>query len=391
MIFSSRKSNFEANRHGIKALLSTSEAVTSSSRASGAAVVSSWARELDGAPAELPPNAALGLAIGQAAAGQRSIVALCGADLLEVQAALVRSSGNHIPLVIRHHARYGDETGHRPYLTMRDSGCFQLMAGDLQEALDLELIAHRIAERALVPGICSQDVASGPSDVFTVRLPDPEGVAEFLGRPEDAIESPTPSQKLVFGESRRRIPRLLDLDRPAGMGARLDDAAGGRSLAGQGAYFLDHVETIARDAFDEYGRLTGRLYQAVDGYRIEDADYVVVAQGAVCEPLRHAVDSHRSRGSKVGLVVLRMLRPFPGAQLCSMLRGKKKVTVLETVTGAMAGDPPLAGEIRRSFDRAIENGQTEAGTPVHAGYPRFARPSDRPAIYSAISSSGGLT
>src|SRR5512132_2255743 len=89
--------------------------------------------------------------------------------------------------------------GHDDYHAVDDTGFFQLFAKDVQEAADLNLIAHRVAELALNPGIVAQDGFLTSHVLEALRLPERDLVREFLGDPRDVIDSPTPSQRLVFG------------------------------------------------------------------------------------------------------------------------------------------------------------------------------------------------
>ncbi len=371
---------------GVRSAVPASDALQSAELQAGSSVLSTLRVKADGrAVGDLAPAAAAGKLIGQSSAGMRSTGFLKGTELAQVQSAVSQSAGNHVPFTIHHVCT--PSGGHDAFFAMRDSGCFLLFATNLQEVVDFGLIAHRIAEHSLLPGICSNDVFGESNEVMTARLVESGLAADFLGSPDDTLTSPTPSQRILFGDTRRRVPRFLDVDRPIGMGARLDRTAGSRALAGQGVYFFDHVPSIADEAFDEFARLTGRRYQPVSGYRTDDAQYVVVAMGAVCESLRWVVDQERAQGRKVGLVVIHMFRPFPGAELCKLLKGKKRVTVLESVHRAFAQNPPIAAEIRASLDRANENGLYDEGTLPHPEYPRFAVPSDRPELYSGITTS----
>ena len=108
--------------------------------------------------------------------------------------------------------------GHDDYHAVDDTGFFQLFAKDVQESADLNLIAHRVAELSLTPGICAQDGFLTSHVIESVLLPEREMIKEYLGDPADIIDSPTAAQRHVFGEKRRRIPELFDLDYPAMFG-----------------------------------------------------------------------------------------------------------------------------------------------------------------------------
>jgi pyruvate-ferredoxin/flavodoxin oxidoreductase len=89
--------------------------------------------------------------------------------------------------------------GHDDYHCVDDTGFFQLFAKTPGRA-DLNLVAHRIAELALNPGIVAQDGFLTTHLIESLLLPERELVAEYLGRPEDIIECPTPAQRMLFGD-----------------------------------------------------------------------------------------------------------------------------------------------------------------------------------------------
>ena len=239
---------------------------------------------------------------------------------------------------------------------MDDTGFFQLFGKNVQEIADLTLIAHRIPELSLNPGISAQDGFLTSHVIEDVLLPEPELVRAYLGDPGDLIDSPTPAQRLVFGQQRRRIPELFNLDYPAMLGVVQNQDAYAQGVAAQRPFYFDHVRELTDRAFREYAELTGREYARVMGYRMEDADWVLAGQGTVV-PNAEAVADHlrEVEGLKVGVRNLTMFRPLPGDLVASMLAGKKGVTVLERVDQPLAADPPILREIRSAMGQAGEN------------------------------------
>ena len=94
-------------------------------------------------------------------------------------------------------------------------------------------------------------------------------------------------------------------------------------------HFAAEVPRLARQAMDEYAELTGREYSPVMTYDVEDADYVIVGLGSITDDVRAVVPYLRAQGHKVGVVSVKLLAPFPEAELVAALAGKKAVTVLE--------------------------------------------------------------
>ena len=166
--------------------------------------------------------------------------------------------------------------GHDDYHCVDDTGFFQLFAANAQQAADLNIIAHRIAELALTPGIVAQDGFLTTHLIESLMVPERELIAEYLGRPDDIIYTPTPAQRIIYGDKRRRIPELWDVDNPIMSGLVQNQDAYMQSVAAQRPFFFDHVGELAERAFAEFYQLTGRQYGALGSYRAEDADYLIV-------------------------------------------------------------------------------------------------------------------
>lgn len=271
--------------------------------------------------------------------------------------------------------------GHDDYHAVDDTGFFQLFAKNAQHVADLNIIAHRIAELALTPGIIAQDGFLTTHLIESLLLPERELIAEYLGRPDDIIETPTPAQRIIYGDTRRRIPELWDVDNPVMAGIVQNQDAYMQSVAAQRPFFFDHIRELAERAFTEYEALTGRRYQPVMGYRTEDADYILLGQGSVVPTAEAVADYLReTRGLKVGVVDLVMFRPFPADHIGNVLRGKKGVTVLERLDQPLAADLPIAREIRSVLTKCLENGLAKKNSP-YPDLPAY-QPKDMPAIFS---------
>ncbi len=321
-------------------------------------------------------HAAAAVAAGMSLVGLRSANFSAGQGVAYMHESLYAAVGKRLTYVLNIACRaitkqsLNIHCGHDDYHAVDDTGFFQLFAKDVQEVADLNLIAHRIAELSLNPGICAQDGFLTSHVIESLRLPEPQLIAEFLGNPDDLVESPTPAQRLVFGERRRRIPELFDLDSPAMFGPVQNQDSYAQGVAAQRPFYFDHIVGLADQAFAEYAELTGRRYARASGYRMEDAEYAIVGQGslvsnaeAVCDHLRDA------RGIKVGVVNVTMFRPFPGDRLARLLRGTRGAVVLERVDQPLAVDPPLLREIRAAFSKAAENGRASGARKPHPDLP----------------------
>src|SRR5208337_1407972 len=80
----------------------------------------------------------------------------------------------------------------------------------------------------------------------------------------------------------------------------------------------------------EFGQLFGRDYSAmVEGYQIEDAETVIVAMGSICGTVKDTIDDLRAEGKKVGLLKIRVFRPFPSEEVEKALKGAQRIAVLD--------------------------------------------------------------
>lgn len=336
--------------------------------------------------------AAAAAAAGLSMAGLRAAAFASGPGLAAMHESLYAIAGRRLTCVVNVAASAAtrqarsEQAGHDGYHAVDDTGCFQLFARDVQEAADLNLIAHRIAELSLTPGILAQDAYLTSDVIAPVLLPEPALIREYLGDPKDRIESPTKAQRLVFGDTRRRIPEMFDLDYPALFGALQGRDSFAQGAVAQRPFFLDHIAELADQAFREFAALSGRGYARCAAYRLDDSDWVIVGQGSVVADAEAVADHLRAeRGLKVGVLNLTMLRPFPEDLVTAMLVGRKGVLVMERVDQPLAAEAPLLKEIRAAMSKGQENARVSAS---HHGL--FAvRGADVPEFYSACFGLGG--
>lgn len=333
-------------------------------------------------------HAAAAVTAGMSMAGLRATNFSSGQGVAYMHESLYAAVGKRLTYVLNVAARamtkhaLNVHAGHDDYHAVDDTGFFQVFAKDVQEAADLNLIAHRVAELSLNPGICAQDGFLTSHVIESVRLPEPALVKAYLGDPSDRIESPTPAQRMVFGDTRRRIPEMFDLDYPAMLGVVQNQDAYAQGVAAQRPFYFDHVAALADRAFDEYAQLTGRRYARATGYRLEDAEWAIVGQGSVVPNAMAVADWLReARNLKVGVLNLTMFRPFPADLVGWALAGKKGVVVLERTDQPLAVDPPLLREIRAAMAKAVENGRAAGAPAPHAGVPAL-RPEQVPDFFS---------
>ena len=318
-------------------------------------------------------HAAAGATSGMSLVGLRATHFASGQGLAYMHESLYAAVGKRLTWVLNVACRSMTKqamniyAGHDDYHAIDDTGCFQLFAADVQEVADLNLVAHRIAELSLNPGICAQDGFLTSHVVESYRRPETELIREYLGDPADLIDTPTPAQRSVFGEKRRRIPELYDFDYPSSTGVVQNSESYAQGVAAQRPFYFDHLPEIADRAFAEFEELTGRRYARAAGYRLDDAEYVLAGQGSVVRDAQAVADWMRDRrGIKVGVLNLTMFRPFPADLVANLLSGRKGVVVLERTDQPLAVELPLIREVRAALAQAVENGRA-AGASSREG------------------------
>jgi pyruvate-ferredoxin/flavodoxin oxidoreductase len=319
-------------------------------------------------------HAAAGVTAGMSMVGLRSTNFSSGQGIAYMHESLYAAVGKRLTYVLNVASRamtkhsLNIHAGHDDYHAVDDTGFFQIFAKDVQTVADLNLIAHRIAELSLNPGICAQDGFLTSHVIESFREPERELIREYLGKPEDLIDTPTAAQRAVFGEQRRRIPELYDFDYPASLGVVQGQESYAQGVAAQRPFYFDHIAELSNQAFEEYEALTGRRYDRAMGYRLEDADYVIAGQGSVISNAQVVADYLREkRRLKVGVLDLVMFRPFPADRVAGMLAGKKGVVVLERTDQPLAVELPMIREIRSALAQSVENGRANGSRAKKGG------------------------
>ena len=333
-------------------------------------------------------HAAAAVTAGMAMTGLRAANFSSGQGIAYMHESLYAAVGKRLTYVLNIGCRamtkasLNVHAGHDDYHCVDDTGFFQVFAKDAQHVADLNIITHRIAELALTPGIIAQDGFLTTHLIESLMIPERDLIKEYLGRPDDTIDTPTPAQKIIYGETRRRIPELWTVDDPVLAGPVQNQDSYMQSVAAQRPYFFDHVQAITDQAFEEFEVLTGRHYERVLTYRCDDADYLIFGQGSLIPTAEAVADYLReTRGIKVGVVNLLMFRPFPGDLLGKVLKGRKGVAVLERTDQPLAADLPLIREVRAIFGKCLENGRSKNGS-VHPGLESYKSLQDLPELYS---------
>ena len=261
--------------------------------------------------------------------------------------------------------------GHDDIYGALDTGWIMLFGKDAQQAADQALILRRVTELSLTPGMNIMDGFLTTHLERTFYKHESELIREFLGAPDDIIDCPTAAQRTLFGPTRRRVPKMMDLANPILLGPVQNQEHYMQGIVARRNNFAEPILAFLEAAYKDFGELTGRRYGLVTEYKTADADTVFVSLGSAAENIEAAVDYLRqTRNSSVGSVHVNVIRPFPEAALVAALKGKKNVIILERTDEALSGDNPLGRDIRTAFSKALQG--TEGLPSISlADVPRF--------------------
>ena len=252
--------------------------------------------------------------------------------------------------------------GHDDVYGALDTGWIIVFGKDAQQAADQALILRRVTELSLTPGMNVMDGFLTTHLERTFYKHESQLIRDYLGAPDDIIECPTESQRVLFGPRRRRVPKMIDLTNPVLLGPVQNQEHYMQGVVARRNNFTEPIIQFFEDAYRDFAALTGRYYGLVSEYRTEDADTVFVSLGSAAENIEAAVDYLRERrGATVGSIHLNLFRPFPEAAVVKALAGKKNVIILERTDEPMAGDNPMGRDIRTALNKALQH---EAGLPA---------------------------
>jgi pyruvate ferredoxin oxidoreductase alpha subunit len=281
-------------------------------------------------------HSAMSACIGASAAGARVMTGTSSQGLALMWEMLYIAAGLRLPIVLADvnralSAPINIHCDHSDTMGARDSGWIQIFSEDAQEAYDNTIQAIRIAEHPdiLLPAMVTMDgfIISHGMEVVKV-LPD-EAVRAFVGTYNPKV-------------------KLLDVDTPRTYGA-LDFTdfyfEHRRQLAEPIAKAKEVIQEIGR----EYGKISGRTYGLYEGYRLDDAEYVIVLLGSTAGTAKTVVDDLRESGVKAGLLKIRVFRPFPYDEMAALLEGRKAVGVMDRSDGLAGLGGPLFGELRSAL------------------------------------------
>lgn len=258
-------------------------------------------------------HSAMASCIGAAAAGARAFTATSSHGLALMHEMLHWAAGGRLPIVMVNVNRamgppwtiWADQTDS---LSQRDTGWMQYYCESNQEVLDTVLMSYKISEKVRMPSMLNLDAFFLSHTCEPVDIPDQEKVDEFLPpwKPDWKID---PADPHTFG-GLASADYYMEL-----------------------RYMMERSMEEARDVIvevaSEFGERFGRNYDLIEQYMMDDAEVVLITAGTATSTARLVVEDMRSRGVPVGLLKMRVFRPFPFQELRRIASGISKVAVLD--------------------------------------------------------------
>ncbi len=297
--------------------------------------------ELDAAyiPVE-SEHSAMSACLGSAAVGARTFTTTAGQGLELMHEVVYVASSMRYPIVMVVCNRalsaplsvWGD---HSDVMAVRDVGWIQVFCENNQEAFDLTLWAFRVAEdpRVLFPVMVHIDGFTLSHVTEPLWLPEQEEVDKFL--PEF------------------KYPFALDTDKPMTHGAFGIPDIYSEAKKAQEVAFLNSKEII-RQSWREFADVFGRSYAPVESYKADGAKTLLLTMGSFSETAKIVIDEMQAKGESVGLVRLRLWRPFPYEELRQAVKGAETLVVFDrAVSSGMGG--PVCSEVKAAlFSEAVK-------------------------------------
>ncbi len=277
-------------------------------------------------------HSALSATLGAAAAGARAMTATSSQGLMLMAEIMPIVAALRLPIVMPEVNRaisgpINIHCDHSDTMFCRDAGWIQIFSENAQEAYDNVLQAVKIAEDSEVrlPALVTTDgfIISHAMEGIKI-LPDPEA-KEYIGK---------------------FIPQnpLLDTAHPVTIG----------SIDLQNYYFehrypmvqaMKNAKAVIKRIGKEFGEKYGRSYGLFEEYKLADAETAIVCLGSTAGTTKDVVDELRAKGQKVGLLKLRVFRPFPFEEIAAVLSGMKAIAVLDRSDSLSSFGGPVYTEV----------------------------------------------
>jgi len=280
-------------------------------------------------------HSAMSACVGASAVGARTFTATASQGLELMHEVLYVASAMRFPIVMTVANRalsapisiWGD---HSDVMAARDVGWIQIFVENGQEAVDNVICGFRMGEdkRVLLPVMVHLDGFSLTHVIEPIELPDREDVDRFL-----------PSFK---------YPLPLDPAKPVTMGA-----FGLPSIYTEVKWAqeinLEKSKDVVLEVWQEFGKAFGRSYSPVEQYQTDGAEVLLLTMGSYSETAMVSVDKMRSEGKKVGLLKLRLWRPFPYEELRKAIKGADVLIVLDRAISFGGPGGPVCSEVKAAL------------------------------------------
>lgn len=284
-------------------------------------------------------HSSMSATIGASAAGARSLTATSSCGLAYMWEELYIAASNRLPLALAlvNRALSGPiniNCDHSDSMGARDAGWIQIYAENNQEAYDNMVQAFRISEHKDVrlPIMICQDGFITSHAVENIELLDDADVKNFVGEYEPENYLLNPAQPMAVG--------------PYAISDYYMEAKRNQAEALKNS--VEVVKAVAK----EFAGISGREYGLFEEYCMEDAERAVVIIGSAAGTTKDAIDALRAKGEKVGLIKIRLYRPFPATELAEALKGVKAVAIMDRAEGYSNHGGPLGADVMSAMFRA---------------------------------------
>ena len=284
-------------------------------------------------------HSAMSAAIGAEAAGARTLSATSSCGMAYMWEELYIAASNRLPIALAlvNRALSGPiniNCDHSDSMGARDAGWIQIYAENNQEAYDNMVQAFRIAEHKDVrlPIMVCQDGFITSHAVQNITLMEDEEVKNFVGEYHPEHYMLNPQETMAVGPY--SVTNYY-------MEAKRAQAEG-----------LHNAKRVIKEVADEFAQITGRQYGWFEEYQMEDAEYAMVLIGSAAGTAKDAVDKLRAEGKKVGLIKIRMFRPFPAAEIAEALKHVKAVALMDRTESYNDHGGPIGAEVMAALYRA---------------------------------------
>ena len=284
-------------------------------------------------------HSSMSATIGASAAGARSLTATSSCGLAYMWEELYIAASNRLPLALAlvNRALSGPiniNCDHSDSMGARDAGWIQIYAENNQEAYDNMVQAFRISEHKDVrlPIMICQDGFITSHAVENIELLEDDVVKNFVGEYEPENYLLNPKEKMAVGPY-----AITDYY----MEAKRNQAEG-----------MKNAVSVVKDIAKEFAGISGREYGLFEEYCMEDAEVAVVMIGSAAGTTKDAIDALRAKGEKVGLIKIRLYRPFPAEEIADALKNVKAVAIMDRAEGYTNHGGPLGSDVMAAMFRA---------------------------------------